>query len=135
MKVAEHQGAHYYTVGQRKGLHIGGRPNPSFVLQIDTANNLVFSGQLGTHAGLNRYALKIRPEEVHYVNPDKKLSLGASYEMEVRIRYRQPLQKATVIRKEKGVYILFQKAQRGITPGQFAAWYKGDELIGSGVIA
>jgi len=135
MKVAEHQGAHYYTVGQRKGLHIGGRPNPSFVLQIDTANNLVFSGQRGTHSGLNRYALKIRPEEVHYVNPDKKLSLGASYEMEVRIRYRQPLQKATVIRKEKGVYILFQKAQRGITPGQFAAWYKGDELIGSGVIA
>ncbi len=135
IKVAEHQGAHYYTVGQRKGLHIGGRPNPSFVLQIDTANNLVFSGQLGTHAGLNRYALKIRPEEVHYVNPDKKLALGASYEMEVRIRYRQPLQKATVICKEKGVYILFRAAQRGITPGQFAAWYNGDELIGSGVIA
>jgi len=135
IKVGEHQGAHFYTVGQRKGLHIGGRPHPSFVLQIDTAHNIVFSGQLEDHPGLNRMALKIQPDEVHYINPDYALSVGDSYEMEVRIRYRQPLQKALVIRKSDGVYILFRQAQRGITPGQFAAWYKADELIGSGVIA
>lgn len=135
MKVAEHQGAHYYTVGQRKGLHIGGRPRPSFVLQVDTVNNLIFSGQTPDHPGLNRYALKINSEEVHYVNPDYTLAVGASYEMDVRIRYRQPLEKATVVRKEDGVYILFQQLQRGITPGQFAAWYLNDEVIGSGPIA
>ncbi len=135
IKVAEHQGAHYYTVGQRKGLHIGGRPHPSFVLQIDTVHNLVFSGQKGSHPGLNRRALKMFPEEVHFINPNDSLAVGEKYEMQVRIRYRQPLQKATVIRKKEGVYILFDQLQRGITPGQFAAWYRGEELIGSGVIA
>ncbi|MBN9293889.1 MAG: tRNA 2-thiouridine(34) synthase MnmA [Flavobacteriia bacterium] len=134
-KVGEHQGAHYYTVGQRKGLHIGGRPLPSFVLQIDIDNNLVFSGQSEDHPGLNRHALKINTDEIHYVNPDYELAVGESYEMDVRIRYRQPLQKATVIRKEDGIYILFRQLQRGITPGQFAAWYRNEELIGSGAIA
>jgi tRNA-specific 2-thiouridylase len=135
VKVAEHQGAHYYTVGQRKGLHIGGRPNPSFVLQTDTVQNVVFSGQLAEHPGLNRHALKIQPDEIHYVNPDHKLEIGESREMDVRIRYRQPLQKATLVRKDDGLYILFENLQKGIASGQFAAWYDGDELIGSGVIA
>ena len=133
--MTEHQGAHYYTVGQRKGLHIGGRPLPSFVLQIDTENNIVFSGQSETHLGLNRHALKVNNDEIHYVNPEFRLKVGESYQMDVRIRYRQPLQKATVIQKEDGLYMLFDKLQRGITPGQFAAWYLGEELIGSGVIA
>lgn len=135
IKVAEHQGAHYYTVGQRKGLHIGGRPLPSFVLQIDTENNIVFSGQSEEHLGLSRVALKINENEIHYVNPKFTLTVGEQYEMNMRIRYRQPLQKATILRKEDGIYILFEKLQRGITPGQFAAWYLNDELIGSGVIA
>lgn len=135
VKVAEHQGAHYYTVGQRKGLHIGGRPNPSFVLQVDTKNNIIFSGQNPDHPGLNRHALKINPDEIHYVNPDCELAIGDSYRMDVRIRYRQALQKAELIRKEDGLYILFRELQRGITPGQFAAWYLGEEVIGSGVIA
>lgn len=134
-KVGEHQGAHFYTIGQRKGVHIGGRPHPSFVLQTDTIENLVFSGQLDSHPGLNRSALKINRDDVHYVNPDYELKIGDSYEMDVRIRYRQPFQKATVLRKTDGVYILFKKPQRGITPGQFAVWYKGDEVIGSGAIA
>ncbi len=134
-KVGEHIGAHFYTIGQRKGLQIGGRPNPSFVLQIDTENNLIFTGQLETHQGLNRYALKINPEELHFVNPDYELEIGEQKEFDVRIRYRQPLQKATLIRKERGLYILFKEMQRGITSGQFAVWYKGDELVGSGVIA
>lgn len=135
MKVAEHQGAHYYTIGQRKGLHIGGRPNPSFVLQTDTHNNLVFSGQTSEHPGLYRYALKMNWEEVQFINPHFVLQEGAQYEMSVRIRYRQALQKATVYRQEKEVYILFDQPQRGIAAGQFAAWYKNDELIGSGVIS
>lgn len=135
IKVADHQGAHYYTIGQRKGLHIGGRPNPSFVMQIDTKNNIVFSGQTSEHPGLYRYALKMNVEEVQFINPTYKLEVGDSYEMMVRIRYRQALQKALVLRKEDGIYILFEEPQRGVAAGQFAAWYKEDELIGSGVIS
>jgi tRNA-specific 2-thiouridylase len=135
IKVAEHQGAQYYTIGQRRGVHIGGRPNPSFVLQTDTDQNIVFSGQSGNHPGLNRRALKIQTVDIHYVNPDEELQLGTSGEFEVRIRYRQPLQKASLIRKPDGLYILFDELQRGIASGQFAAWYRGEELIGSGVIA
>ncbi|MCO6498204.1 MAG: tRNA 2-thiouridine(34) synthase MnmA [Chitinophagaceae bacterium] len=135
IKVGEHTGAHFYTIGQRKGVHIGGRPNPSFVLQTDTVNNIVFSGQLGEHPGLNRRALKINADEIHYVNADYELKPGETQRAEVRIRYRQPLQKATLIRKEDGLYILFDELQRGIADGQFAAWYLGEELIGSGVIA
>lgn len=135
IKVADHQGAHFYTIGQRKGLHIGGRPNPSFVLQTNTKDNIVFSGQLGDHPGLNRYALKIHADEIHYVNPDFELAIGETARMGVRIRYRQPLQEATLIRKADGLYILFKELQRGVAPGQFAAWYLEDELIGSGVIA
>src|SRR5690554_4350774 len=127
IKVEKHQGAHYYTVGQRKGLHIGGRPLPSYVLQTDTEHNIVFSGQSEDHPGLNRFALKINPDEVHFVNPDYELEVGESYPMDVRFRYRQPLQKATIIRKEDGIYILFMELQRGIAPGQFAAWYKAEE--------
>ncbi len=134
VKVATHQGAHYYTVGQRKGLHIGGRPLPSFVIQIDTENNIVFSGQSDSHLALNKWALFIDNKEIHSVNPNFDLKIGDVKEFAVRIRYRQKLQLATLIRKSEGIYILFDKLQRGITPGQFAAWYNGDELVGSGVI-
>lgn len=134
-KVAEHQGAHFYTIGQRKGLHIGGRPNPSYVLQTDTETNLVFSGQLGEHPGLNRYALKIEPDEIHYINPADALEVGETRRLQARIRYRQDLQDVTLIMKEDGLYLLFDEIQRGIASGQFAAWYDGERLVGSGVIA
>jgi tRNA-specific 2-thiouridylase len=134
INVATHQGAHYYTVGQRKGLHIGGRPLPSFVIQIDTENNIVFSGQADSHLALNRWALFIDNKGIHSVNPNFDLKIGDIKEFAVRIRYRQKLQKATLVRKADGIYILFDKLQSGITPGQFAAWYEGDELVGSGVI-
>jgi tRNA-uridine 2-sulfurtransferase len=133
--VAEHIGAHYYTIGQRKGLHIGGRPNPSFVIGIDTTSNTVYTGQTEDHPGLNRWALKIQPEEIHAIHPLHELKIGESAHYNVRIRYRQPLQPAILVRKESGLYILFSTIQRGITPGQFAAWYLEDELIGSGIIA
>ncbi|MFN5786969.1 MAG: tRNA 2-thiouridine(34) synthase MnmA [Flavobacteriia bacterium] len=134
VKVAEHQGAHFYTIGQRKGLHIGGRPEPSFVIGIDTDTNLVFSGQTEDHPGLNRWALKIDNKDVHWVNPMYRLNSGEHLKCEVRIRYRQKLRAATLYQKESGMYILFEEKQKGVTPGQFAAWYKGEELIGSGVI-
>jgi tRNA-specific 2-thiouridylase len=134
-KVAEHQGAHFYTIGQRKGLQVGGRPLPSFVIQIDTENNLVFTGQGENHLGLNRWALFISEKEIHWINTSFLLQNGEQMDADVRIRYRQKVQKATLYKREEGMYILFENLQRGITPGQFAAWYKNDELIGSGVIS
>jgi len=133
-KVENHQGAHYYTIGQRKGLHIGGRPLPSFVIGINTETNTVYSGQNEDHTGLNRYALFIDNESIHYINQKYILKDGETQELLVRIRYRQALQPATLIKKSNGLYILFQQKQKGITPGQFAAWYDEEELIGSGVI-
>ena len=133
-KVAEHQGAHFYTIGQRKGLHIGGRPEPSFVLAIDTSSNLVFSGQTEHHPGLNRIALMVCLNDIHWINPNYKIEIGESLDCLIRIRYRQKLQKGTIYLKESGLFILFNENQRGITPGQFAAWYINEELVGSGVI-
>lgn len=134
IQVAEHQGAHYYTIGQRKGLQVGGRPLPSFVIEIDVEHNLVFTGQAEDHLGLNKWALKISNNEIHWVNPAFKLKNGEKLSVDCRIRYRQPLQKATLYKKEDALYVLFEKLQRGITPGQFAAFYLNEELIGSGVI-
>ncbi|MFA9210459.1 MAG: tRNA 2-thiouridine(34) synthase MnmA [Moraxellaceae bacterium] len=135
IEVADHIGAYYYTIGQRKGLNIGGRPNPSFVIGIDTETNIVYSGQLDEHPGLNRWALKINASECHWINPSHELTIGESKEYQFKIRYRQTAQSGWLIRKDSGYYILFKEIQRGITPGQFAAWYEGNELIGSGIIA
>jgi tRNA-specific 2-thiouridylase len=132
--VASHLGAHFYTIGQRKGLHIGGRPLPSFVIGIDTRENLIFTGQSEDHPGLNRYALSIEDQTVNWINLNYKISSEDDLKCNVRIRYRQPLQGALLICRQNKLYILFDQKQKGITPGQFAAWYVGDELIGSGVI-
>lgn len=134
IEVAEHIGAHYYTIGQRKGLHIGGRPNPSFVIGIDTVKNIVYSGQGDDHSGLNKWALKIKANEMHWVNPSFELKIDESRVFDVRIRYRQALQMGTLIRKSEAYYVLFDRKQRGITPGQFAAFYFENELVSSGVI-
>ena len=135
VEVTTHQGAHYYTIGQRKGLHIGGRPEPSFVIGIDTKLNIVYSGQTEIHPGLNRWALKLEKEEISWFNKHEVFEKEGILSCQVRIRYRQPLQNATLIKKETDYYILFESLQKGITPGQFAAWYQGQELLGSGVIA
>lgn len=135
LKVEEHQGAHYYTIGQRKGLHIGGRPEPSFVLATDTESNVIYSGQTDEHPGLYRQALKISQHEINWLQliPESLLLKGVDFMF--RIRYRQALQPGTLILKDGTLYILFKNPQRGITPGQFAAWYENEELIGSGIIA
>ena len=134
-QVATHQGAHYYTIGQRKGLHIGGRPEPSFVLATDTATNVIYSGQTDEHPGLYRRALKLDTKEINWIQALPKESLKTGVTCLIRIRYRQALQLGTLISVEDILYILFERPQRGITPGQFAAWYIKDELIGSGIIA
>lgn len=130
----KHNGAHFYTVGQRKGLNIGGKKEPLFVLTTDVIDNIIYVGQGHDHPGLNRYGLFISEKDLHWIRPDLKMKPGDLQLCQVRIRYRQPLQEACMYRTELGMYILFNNPQRGITPGQFAAWYYDDELVGSGVI-
>lgn len=133
--IGEHRGAHFYTVGQRKGLNIGGHSEPLFVIGTDVKRNIIYVGEGAEHPGLYRPGLFISPEEVHWIRTDCAMKPGEVRDYLVRIRYRQPLEKATLYCTEEGMYILFENEQRGITAGQFAAWYEGDELIGSGVIA
>ncbi|MBR4735081.1 MAG: tRNA 2-thiouridine(34) synthase MnmA [Bacteroidales bacterium] len=133
--VGRHEGAQFYTIGQRKGLGVGGHENPVFVIATDTESNRVYVGEGHNHKGLSRFCLKINPEEIHWIRPDLEMAPGENRRFRVRIRYRQPLQSATLIMRESGLYILFDHPQRGISPGQFAVWYDGEEMLGSGVIS
>tara|TARA_X000000950_G_scaffold223751_1_gene269615 strand:+ start:174 stop:1337 length:1164 start_codon:yes stop_codon:yes gene_type:complete len=134
--VGQHNGAHFFTVGQRRGIQVGGKPEPLFVLEKDVERNLLFVGQGENHPGLLRHALRIHAEEAHWVRPDRELAIGESAEaLQVRIRYRQPFQAATITRHKTHYEIAFAQPQSGVAAGQFAAWYDGDECIGSGVIA
>lgn len=132
--VGEHTGAHYYTIGQRRGLNIGGHEKPLFVIGTDTEKNIIYTGSGDDHPGLYRKGLFIPNEDEHWVRPDLRIAIGGSKNYLARIRYRQPLEKCTLYKKEEGLYIIFDRPQRGVTPGQFAAWYDDEELIGSGVI-
>ncbi|MCC8089324.1 MAG: tRNA 2-thiouridine(34) synthase MnmA [Rikenellaceae bacterium] len=132
--IGKHDGAHFFTIGQRKGLGIGGKAEPLFVIGTDIEDNVVYVGQGQEHPGLYRQALFISNEEIHWIREDLKMDIGMERELDIRIRYRQPLQKGKLIITKEGAYIIFQQKQRGITAGQFAAWYSDDELLGSGVI-
>ena len=148
--VGKHDGAQFYTIGQRKGLNVGGHKDSVFVIETDIASNIIYIGEGHTHKGLSRSCLRIEPSEIHWIREDLKMEVGEIRRYRVRIRYRQPLQDATLIMRENGLYILFDQPQRGITPGQFAVWYapleasrEADtslhadtsvEMIGSGVI-
>ncbi len=132
--VGEHQGAHFFTIGQRRGLNVGGKKEPLFVISTDVAENIIYVGMSDQHPGLNRKGLFVKSDDIHWVREDLASRPGESLELEVRIRYRQPLQKARLYFAAEGVYIQFEEFQRGISPGQFAAWYQGEELLGSGVI-
>ena len=130
-----HDGAQFYTIGQRHGLNIGGHRNPLFVIATDVANNLIYVGEGQDHPGLYRRGLRIEPRDIHWVRPSLSLAEGEERDCLVRIRYRQPLQQAKLICRGDGLYIIFEKPQRGVTAGQFAAWYDSEgELQGSGVI-
>ena len=133
--VGEHQGAHFFTIGQRKGLDVGGTPEPLFVIDTDVESNVIYTGQGKSHPGLYRRTLFVKQEEVHWVRPDLSLSPDQSMEVTARIRYRQALQNATLYQTVHGLYVDFEEKQSAITEGQFAAWYLGEELIGSGVIS
>ena len=132
--VGRHEGAQFYTIGQRKGLNIGGHKDSIFVIETDIPRNLIYVGEGHTHKGLSRSCLRIDPSEIHWIREDLEMLPGEMRRYRVRIRYRQPLQDATLIMRANGMYILFDAPQRGITPGQFAAWYDGEEMLGSGVI-
>jgi len=132
--IGTHNGAHFYTIGQRKGLNIGGKKEPLFIIGTDTKKNIIYTGEGKSHPGLFRKGLAIQSGDVHWVRNDLRMSPWESRDFSIRIRYRQPLQKATLFMEKDYLYIIFERAQRGITPGQFAAWYDGDEVIGSGVI-
>lgn len=133
--IGEHNGAHYYTIGQRKGLNIGGKPKPMFIIGTDTNTNTIYMGMGEDHPGLHRKGLFIPTADEHWVRPDLALKVGERKDYLARIRYRQKLEPCTLHKKEEGLYIIFDRPQKAITPGQFAAWYENDELIGSGVIS
>lgn len=133
--VGEHQGAHYFTKGQRKGLDVGGTKEPLFVIETDVSENIIYTGQGKNHPGLYRSTLFVTDEELHWVRPDLALSVDGTMEVMARIRYRQVLEKATLYKVNGGLYVDFENKQSAITEGQFVAWNVQDELIGSGVIS
>ena len=132
--IGKHNGAHFFTIGQRKGVNVGGREAPLFVIGTDVQENVLYVGQGEEHPGLYRTALFMQKEQVHWVRPELELAVGEERAFQVRIRYRQPLQNAWLICEPEGLYIRFEEKQKAITAGQFAAWYEGAELIGSGTI-
>ena len=133
--VGKHQGAHFYTKGQRKGLAVGGTVEPLFVIDTDVEENVIYTGEGKQHPGLYKSALFIANNELHWIREDLALKEGESLTLKARIRYRQPLQDATLHQVAGGMYVEFLEPQSAITEGQFAAWYLDDELIGSGVIS
>jgi tRNA-specific 2-thiouridylase len=133
--VGKHQGAHYFTKGQRKGLAVGGTKEPLFVIDTDVDENIIYTGQGKNHPGLLRNVLFVSANELHWIREDLSLKEGETMEVSARIRYRQPLQKATIHKVETGLYVEFNEMQSAITEGQFVAWYNGEELLGSGIIS
>lgn len=133
--VGKHQGAHYFTKGQRKGLAVGGTPEPLFVIDTDVSENVIYTGQGKQHPGLFKKALFITEEELHWIREDLALKVDETMDVMARIRYRQSLQKAKLYKVDSGLYVEFNQPQSAITEGQFAAWYLDDELVGSGVIS
>jgi len=133
--VGKHQGAHYFTKGQRKGLAVGGTAEPLFVIDTDVEENVIYTGQGKSHPGLYKKALFVTNDELHWIREDLAIQDGESMEVMARIRYRQPLQKATLHKVSNGLYVAFEEFQSAITEGQFVAWYLEDGLVGSGVIS
>ena len=133
--VAKHQGAHYFTKGQRKGLAVGGTVEPLFVIETDVVENIIYTGEGKQHPGLYRKVLFVSNEELHWIREDLALKNGETMEVLARIRYRQTLENAILHKVETGLYVAFENPQSAITEGQFVAWYLEDDLLGSGVIS
>lgn len=133
--VGKHQGAHFFTIGQRKGLNVGGTPEALFVIATDVESNAIYTGQGNQHPGLYRKALFVSQSEIHWIREDFRMGANQTMQVKARIRYRQELQDATLHQFEDGLFVSFDEPQSAITAGQFVAWYREDELLGSGVIA
>jgi tRNA-specific 2-thiouridylase len=133
--MGKHIGAHFFTIGQRKGLNVGGTINPLFVIATDVKENIIYVGEGATHPGLLNDTLKVDNNDIHWIRKDLALANGESMKVKARIRYRQALSDATIYKHEGGLYVEFNTKQSAITEGQFVAWYVNDELIGSGVIS
>jgi len=133
--VGEHNGAHYFTKGQRKGLGVGGTIEPLFVIETDVDENIIYTGQGKNHPGLYNNVVFVTNDEIHWIREDLELQNGESLEVKARIRYRQNVEKATLYKFESGLYVEFENKQSAITEGQFVAWYNDDELFGSGVMS
>ncbi|ANH61290.1 tRNA 2-thiouridine(34) synthase MnmA [Dokdonia donghaensis] len=133
--VGKHQGAHYFTIGQRKGLGVGGTVEPLFVIDTDVKDNVIYTGQGKNHRGLYRKGLFVKEEEIHWIREDLTVAVDETMQVEARIRYRQPLEKATLYRVDGGMYVIFDNPQTAIAEGQFVAWHHGEECLGSGVIS
>lgn len=134
-EVGKHQGAHFFTKGQRKGLSVGGTKEPLFVIETDVKENIIYTGQGKDHPGLKRRGLFVQLNEIHWIREDLRLKSGEQMKVQARIRYRQPLEEATLYQEENGLYVIFKNEQNAIAEGQFVAWYHEDELLGSGVIS
>ena len=132
--LGKHNGAHFFTIGQRKGLAIGGTKEPVFVIKTDVVNNIVYVGEGKDHPGLYRKVLFIKNKDFHKVRDDVDYQ-NSNNNFKSRIRYRQPLQDSKLVFDKDGVFMIFDEMQSAVSKGQFAAWYKDDELIGSGVIS
>ena len=133
--VGKHQGAHYFTIGQRKGLNVGGTKEALFIIATDVKSNEIYTGQGPNHPGLFKKTLKVKSSEIHWIREDLALKNGETMQVMARIRYRQALQNATLHQFQSGLYVSFDEPQSAITEGQFVAWNIGDELVGSGVIS
>ena len=133
--VGKHQGAHYFTKGQRKGLNIGGTKEALYVIETDVAENVIYTGEGKSHPGLYRNVLFVSNKEIHWIREDLTLKIGETMQVEARIRYRQTLENATIYKLQNGLYVEFENKQSAIQEGQFVAWYQNEELIGSGVIS
>ncbi|MGB0455486.1 MAG: tRNA 2-thiouridine(34) synthase MnmA [Flavobacteriaceae bacterium] len=133
--IGAHQGAHFFTKGQRKGLAVGGTKEPLFVIDTDVVENIIYVGEGKNHPGLLRNTLFVQNDDLHWVRPDLSLNPNEEHDVMARIRYRQPLEEATLFKSNKGLYVTFKNPQTAITEGQFVAWYSNDELVGSGVIS
>ena len=132
--IGEHNGAHFYTIGQRKGINIGGFIKPLYVIFTDTLKNIIYVGEGESHPGLYRKGLKVIKSDIHWIREDLKIKLNQNLKVESRIRHRQKLQKSTLYMKENELIVIFNKPQKAIARGQFIAWYINNELIGSGKI-
>lgn len=133
--VGKHQGAHYFTIGQRKGLNVGGTTEPLFIIATNVETNSIYTGLGAQHPGLFKTTLFVDKAEEHWIRTDLQLKVGETMKVEARVRYRQSLQNATLHKVDDGLYVVFDEPQSAITQGQFVAWYLGTELVGSGVIS